>query len=49
MTVHPEPPGAYVLALRSIDEAGGVESRFEFGRNAVRLLSSRATSRAIRS
>lgn len=34
LTLQPE-PGAYVLALRSVDEAGGVESRFEFGRNAL--------------
>lgn len=42
VTVSLEPPGAYVLALRSIDEAGGVESRFQFGQNAVLMQSSNA-------
>ena len=34
-------PGAYVFAVRAIDEAGGTESKFFFGQNAVLMQSSR--------
>lgn len=33
-------PGSYVFAVRAIDEAGGTESKFFFGRNAVLMQSS---------
>lgn len=35
-------PGSYVFAVRAIDEAGGTESKFFFGQNAVLMQSSHA-------
>lgn len=37
-----DPPNAYVFAVRAIDEAGGKESKFFFGQNAILMQSSNA-------
>lgn len=47
MTVVLPPPRCYALAFRSTDEAGGVESRFEFWRNTLLICSSSTSSPAL--